>query len=223
MKNKLNLVLIVLVISAIKPANAQNKAFKNGTIINLIFGNPSPNNYGIKGHHSKIENGNLVGFEIGNRWYFKHNEKYGIGLMVNWGDASFHSSYIGMDNVDSTLNYSLVLNIAFFEGGPIGTYALTSNIRMDAYYNMRPTYMLAGQVPYEYVNGEGITEKGYYSSYATGFGLTHTMGFSFRWRVLALSFEYLYGNLREVDGGLFQYGDNNISANHLRFMVGVKF
>jgi hypothetical protein len=224
MNNKLTLILIILLISAIKPTKAQDNALKNGFSLNLIAGYPSPKTYGLTGHDPDNKHGNLIGFEVGNRWYLKTNEKYGFGLMLNWLDITYHDSKL--DVPDDTV-FAHVLNISLCEFGPIGTYAITPNTGLDAYYNIRPTWLNAGKVPYDDqdMDGDGVIEKGYYASNANGFGLTHTMGISVRWKSLALSCEYLLGNLREIDDGdgFLSYGSNHISANHFRFMIGVKF
>jgi len=230
MNNKLSLILIVLLISAIKPIHAQDKALKNGFSVNLIAGYLSVENYGLTVHDPDNKKGLLLGFEVGNRWYVNANEKYGFGLMINWLDITYHDR--NLDIPDDTV-IAHVLNISLCEFGPIGTFALTSNIGMDAYYNIRPTYLNAGKVPYDDqdLNEDGIIEQGYYSSNANAIGFSHTLGLSVRWKSLALSGEYVFGNMKTLDdsrnditGELnLNSGTNYISANHFRFMIGFKF
>jgi hypothetical protein len=225
MRKKLTFFTIVLVIVAIMPLNAQDKALKNGFSVNLITGNPSAKNYGITATENDPNENNhlLLGFEVGNRWYLNANDKYGLGIMLNWLDVTFQSGKI---DVPGDTVYSHVLNISVAEVGPIGTLALTSDIGFDVYYNIRPTYLNAGKVPFnEDMDGDGVIDEGFYGSNANAFGLTHTMGLSARWRSLALSCEYVLGNIRRVEGGHgnLSYGSQIVSANHFRVMLGFKF
>ncbi len=226
-------IVFALLIITIKPVKAQDKALKSGFSINLITGFPSPENYGLKGLDPDLTNKLFIGLEIGNRWYIKPQEKFGFGIMVNWFDVTMQ-----FNEVDPLKEYSnnrtYVFNISFFELGPIGTYAITPDIGIDAYYNIRPTYMNTGI----YLDDDqdwdwdgDIDVGGYDADDETAMGFSHTCGLSIRRKALALSFEYILGNIRTIDGlksdlsGDFSlnYGTNHLSANHFRIMLGFKF
>jgi len=91
----------------------------------------------------------------------------------------------------------------------------------------------AGKVPYDDqdLDEDGIIEQGYYSLNANAIGFSHTMGLSFRWKSLALSCEYVFGNMKtlvdsrnDIIGDIsINNGTDYISANHFRVMFGFKF
>jgi len=219
-------IVFALLITTLKPANAQDKALKKGFSINLITGFPSPENYGLEGLDPDLENRLLIGLEIGNRWYIKPQEKYGFGIMLNWFDISLQFSEVDPPK-EASNNRTNVFNISLLEVGPIGTYAITPNIGIDAYYNIRPTYMKTSIYLDQGWYGTG---EGYDVDDEAAMGFTHTCGLSIRRKALALSLEYLFGNIRTVDELSFDngdwsldYGTKHLSSNHFRIMIGFKF
>lgn len=220
MKRIVILITIVIIAGLTSNLFAQkDRKLTNGFSINLIAGIPS-DQYGIPEDHSLSDDymlGSIWGLQLGNRWYFSPTEQYGIGLMVNWIDITAGVT------VGSTGNYDWgrsVADVSFFEIGPLGTYALTKDIAIDAYYNLRPTGF-ATVTMYSSYDGDETT------TYA-GFGLTHAIGAAFRWKALNIGLEYVMGSVNCEGTYSDSYDDETLAerkniANNFSIMIGAKF
>jgi hypothetical protein len=225
------IMLCTFFVLLIESGHAQDKAIKKGFSINLITGFPSPENYGFPGLDPNLENKGFFGLEIGNRWYFNQSKKLGIGMGINWFDLTMQMTQIDPPYEEGDNERTYVFNASLFEIGPIGTLALTSNIGLDAYYNIRPTYIKTGI----YLDNEEELGRNYDTGDQLGFGFSHTFGGSLRLKSFALSFEYLLGNIRTVDSKLEELDNDmtgnedaldisdHLSLNHFRIMIGFKF
>jgi hypothetical protein len=216
MKRNVILLSIVLVAGVTTNLFAQkDRKLTNGFSINLNVGIPS-DQYGISSHEyvdGKYQLGSIWGLQLGNRWYFSPKEKYGFGLMVNWVDITAgvkSGTESGNDWARS------VADVSFFEIGPVGTYVLTKDIALDAYYNLRPTGFAS------IMSDEDET-----IIYA-GFGFTHAIGAAFRYKALNIGLEYVMGGI--ISDGTYSgsYEDEDLGsqkniANNFRIMIGAKF
>jgi len=116
-----------------------------------------------------------------------------------------------------------VVDVSFFEIGPIGTYALTKDIALDAYYNLRPTG-LASAIMLSANSGSYEDEK--YS----GVGFTHALGAAVRYKALNIGLEYVAGGINS-EGTLSYSGSTSDETletkknvvNNVRIMLGAKF
>ena len=218
-------ILFPLIIIAIGDVYGQTKSLKSGYSINLITGFPSAKNYGLKGLDPDLRNRLFIGLEMGNRWYIKPQEKFGIGIMVDWFDITM--PFLEVDPPKEFSNNQMyIFNASIFELGPIVTFAINPDLGIDAYYNLRPTYMNMGI----YLDEDWETGEGYDAEDQTAMGFSHTCGVALRLKSFALSFEYLLGNIKTTDGLTFSNGDwdinfnsTTLSSNHFRIMLGFKF
>jgi hypothetical protein len=192
-----------------------------GFSFNFVAGLPS-DQYGM----SKTDNinatyqpGSIWGIQLGNRWYFKPTEQYGIGLMINWFDITV----AGKGGSNNSYDWGrAIVDFSFFEIGPIGTFALTKDIAFDAYYNLRPTGFSSAMVWRPTSGGDDETYV-----YA-GFGFTHALGAAFRYKALNIGLEYVMGGIDSEGSYSGSGGDEDLEsqkniANNFRIMVGVKF
>jgi hypothetical protein len=197
----------------------KDRKFSNGSSINLVIGFPS-STYSVESGRnidSKYQLGSILGIQWGNRWYFKPKEKYGFGLMVNWLDITAGVK----SGTESSYDWAKsVADVSFLELGPVGSYALSKDIALDAYYNLRPTGFASVmlQTPN---SGDDITY-----TYA-GFGFTHALGAAFRYKALNLGLEYVMGSIDSE--GTYTGPSNKTLANqkavvnNFRIMIGAKF
>ena len=191
------------------------RAIKNGFSINAVLGIPSEN-FGLDGVpellNSDLQLKMLYGLQLGNRWYFKTTNQYGIGLMVNWIDFT-----VGLKS--TTIGYSdygiAALDFTFLEMGPIGTFAISEDMAIDGYYNLRPT-----------VFSWAIASEDEDSYAAAGTGFSHTIGAAFRYKALNIGLEYVLGSIKvsqDEDSGLNIPNNGKMNANSFRIIIGAKF
>lgn len=212
MKKAITITILLCLFGMASEVIAQkNRTLSNGFSFKVELGFPSAS-YGWDDKvDSDYEYETLIGFQLGNQWYFNQKEKYGIGLMVNWIDFS-------MTRKMTTGPYGTfaraTVAFGFLEIGPVGTYVLSENMALDAYYNLRPTSMATA-----YAN-EGDDPVSY-----GGLSFTHAIGAGFRYDALFLGMEYEFGKVEisQSSTGEEFYGETKINANNFRFLVGVKF
>ena len=201
--------VIVLLVGAFSRVQAQ-RAIKNGFSINAVFGFPSEN-FGVYGMPFKVKT--LYGIKLGNRWYFNPNEKYGFGLMVNWFDISLG---VSTDYIDNTKYAIADIVISAIELGPIGTYAISGDMAIDGYYNLKPT-----------VFSSAIANENEDSYAAAGIGFSHVLGAAFRYKVLNIGLEYSFGSVNvsnEEANGIHSFDNSGImKINSFRIVLGAKF
>jgi hypothetical protein len=223
MMNK-NIILLIIVLLTSFTTNLyaqKDRKLSNGASVNLVIGFPS-STYGMTSDDkmdSKYQLGSIWGIQWGNRWYFKPKEKYGIGLMVNWLDITAgikSGTESGYDWARS------VADVSFIEVGPVGTYVLTKDIALDAYYNLRPT----GFASITMITPDSGDDQTFTYS---GFGFTHALGAAFRYRALNVGFEYIMGSINS-DGtyNLGSFSERTLDsqknvANTFRIKIGAKF
>ena len=219
-KNVILLCIILLTGYSTNLFGQKDRKLSNGASINIVIGIPS-SNYGTTSDNnvdSKYQLSSIWGIQWGNRWYFKPKEKYGIGLMVNWIDITAgvkSGKESGYDWARSVADFS------FLELGPIGTYVLTKDVALDAYYNLRPTSFASIMVM---TPSSGKDEIYTYA----GLGLTHALGAAFRYKALNIGMEYVMGSI-ESDGTYTGSSSDKtlISqknvANTFRIKIGAKF
>jgi len=218
-KNGILLSIILLIAFTTNLLAQKDRKLSNGASINLVIGIPS-SIYGVESDSeidSKYQLGSIWGIQWGNRWYFKPKEKYGFGLMVNWLDISAGVKTGSEDDYDWGRS---VADVSFLELGPIGSYVLTKDIAMDAYYNLRPTSFASIMV---------ITNSDEDETYTySGFGFTHAIGAAFRYKALNIGLEYVMGSIDSDGTYSGSYEDEDLESqknvvNNFRIMIGSKF
>jgi hypothetical protein len=220
MKKNVILLCILLVTGLTTHLFAQkDRKLSNGFSINLVTGIPS-SQYGVSKDDnidSEYQLGSIWGLQLGNRWYFSPTEQYGFGLMVNWIDIT-----VGVKaGTESRYDWARsVADVSFFEIGPIGTYALTKDIALDVYYNLRPTGFASVMLISDSNDDETYT-------YA-GFGFTHAIGAAFRYKALNIGLEFVMGSINSEGTYTGSYDDEDLGsqkniANNFRIMIGAKF
>ncbi len=172
---------------------------KNGFTFQLQLG-ISNSTYGLRDNSDKartFKNGVLYGIQIGNRWYFKRDEKQAFGLMTNWLDVTRSSNPQASSQTTTTPSVTkYTMDFSLFEVGPIATRKLRGNQAIDGYYNLRPTLTTSS-----IRNSRGGTSTG-------GRGLTHALGVAFRSNYLYVGAEFVFGKIKNVN--VFSPDDNNI-------------
>jgi hypothetical protein len=189
----------------------KNRTLSKGFSINYTIGIPS-NNYGYESDadiSDEYKSGILLGLQIGSRWYIKPSEKLGFGIMVNWFDIS-----VGAKIYDDVTRF--VSDMSFLEVGPIGTFALTNSVALDAYYNLRPTMFLQSYT------SSNNTEMAAFNS-TLGFGASHALGTAFRWKVLNLGVEYVFGKINSFSTDTSNDLTEKLLVNNFRIKMGFKF
>jgi hypothetical protein len=221
MKKYKILITIVLITGLTTNLFAQkDRKLTNGFSINLNVGIPS-GDYGVSEDDNIIDElkmSSIWGLQVGNRWYFSPKENYGFGLMVNWVDITAGVKSGIKNSYDWARS---VADVSFFEIGPIGSYVLTKDIALDAYYNLRPTGF-ASIIMYS------SSFEGDETYTFAGFGFTHALGAAFRYKALNIGLEYVMGSINSE--GTYSSSDwdedldsqKNI-ANNFRIMIGAKF
>jgi hypothetical protein len=217
-KIRLLIAIALLMCAGLTTYAQKDRTLTNGFSVNLVLGVPSAA-YGVEDADDiddEFKLGALFGVQIGNRWYFNPSETSGFGLMVNWFDFTL-SAKGGSEG--STDWGRAVMDISFLEVGPVGTFALSDEMAIDAYYNLRPT-VLSSAVVIE--SSFGDETYGY-----AGFGISHAFGAAFRYKVFNVGVEYVVGGINAAGTYSGDYNvdleDQKIKANSFRIMLGVKF
>lgn len=223
MKKNIILLAIILITGLTTNMFAQkDRTLSNGFSVNLILGFPS-NTFGVSSD-SQIDDqytlGTIWGVQIGNRWYFKPKEKYGIGLMVNWADFTMGVK-AGTDTYSDWARATI--DISFLEFGPVGTVVLADNLAFDGYYNLRPTVLSSAYVT-SYSSGSSDDETITY----VGFGVSHALGVALRYKIFNFGMEYVLGaiNSKGTSSGSSSdvtLNDEKNMVNSFRLKFGLKF
>lgn len=210
------LLLTVLLLGAVNNVQAQrtlSKGFSVSGAIGIPFGT-----YGYsEAPASNYQLSSYMGVQMGHRWYFSPSKTFGVGLMINWLDISLGATGDVENNIDWG---KAVFDITVLEFGPIATYAISDDIALDGYFNIRPGIVSTAFVE---IPTSGVQESWVYA----GSGFTHTLGAAFRWKALNVGLEYVGGGINCVgtyDGNSTStIPDKRIQLNSLRLMVGAKF
>ena len=153
------------------------------------------------------------GIEWGNRWYFSPTETMGFGLMINWLDATYSKKEISVSGIPTLTR--AVLDLTFIEIGPLGTYALSDDMAVDGYYNLRPTWFTS-------VLSDNTESFGY-----SGFGFSHAIGAAFRYKIFNVGMEYVFGGINSIAVSSknedINIADVKTKANSFRIKLGFKF
>lgn len=199
------------------------KAIKNGFGLNLIVGIPS-STYGLDIEATDVPDdiklGTTFGLQIGNRWYFSPTDQFGVGLMVNWFDITWGGKSADLTGTSVTRG---VLDLSFLEFGPVGTFALSDDMAVDAYYNLRPTFILSA---YATTIGNGEI-----ANVTAGVGMSHGLGAAFRYKVFNVGLEYVFGGVTgattsTTTGDVTATGDIDdikVNTGSIRLNLGFKF
>jgi len=215
-KNLIFLAIIIFTGITINTFAQKDRKLSNGFSINLVTGFPS-STYGLPKDsqvNASEELGGIWGLKIGNRWYFSPKEKYGIGLMVNWFDFTIAME---SDQISGTTITNAVADVSFLQFGPVGTYAATENIALDGYFNFRPTVFENLSVP------SGDDAYGW-----AGFGFSYALGGAFRYKILNVGIEYVFGgiNTSYITTGSSSSNDPSntykLMTNSFRILLGLK-
>ena len=188
----------------------KNYALKNGFSITNTVGRPAYN-YGLPDNmtvRDEVRIQTVVGMQIGNRWYIKPSEKFGVGILAHWFDFS-----LGTRDIPEYGTSRLVIDFSIGEVGPVATIALNRDIAFDAYYNLRPTFFYS-----TFTNIDSEHENSY-----DGVGITYKIGTAFRWKVLTFGVEYVFGKIHNSNDNITYSNTENIVVNNFRMNIGVKF
>jgi len=206
--------------------NVKNRAIKKGLIINTSIGLVTTK-AGLQIPNHNWDKLSYVNFQLGTRWYIKPQQKWGLGIQVSWFDILFAQSTAPVKQefpneyelFDTDKMNNQIFTTSFFTVGPVGTFAITPNIAIDGYYNIRPTFVMA--------TASGIEQQ-------PGFGLSHLVGFSFRVGVFSVGTDYIFGDIKSLTDVISSSVDNvggdattpkigKIKTEMLRLNIGVKF
>lgn len=209
MKKAVLLLSVILFAGSMGTTIAQNnRTLSHGFSINLIVGLP-PANYGFHKDVDVDDDSKIIltsGIQIGNRWYFGSSERFKMGLMVNWLDMTAGTR----KNGEMT---RVVVDVSLLELGPVASVALSDDIALDAYYNLRPT-VFAHIWTFSTEDPTGYA----------GPGISHAIGTAFRWKVLSVGLEYVIGNINcEYIDTDFDYPNQKLVNSNFRLMIGAKF
>jgi hypothetical protein len=202
------LAITILIIFQVKSIAQKDRKLSKGLSINFIIGFPS-DSYAYKNSNTPDEYkfNKIWGIKTGSRWYFSPSDKFGIGLMVNWSDVVF-----GYNIKNDWEIYSM--ETSMFELGPVATIAISQNIAIDGYYNLRPTAYL------KMVSLANAEEPTVYF----GYGFSHAIGGAIRWKAFNVGLEYVIGTIKcSVQTPTITLDDENANLNSLRLLVGFKF
>jgi hypothetical protein len=205
-------------------ANAQNPMLEKGFSLKFSFGFP-PSQYGFDGDlpiPEGLQLSNTYGLELGNQWYFYTENNIGIGLDINWIEVSYGKANISdfiLGDIDMvTIEGSLL------EFGPVGTFAINDILALEAYYNLRPSYMAT----YYYETSFNMWNAEDYVL-LRDFSFLHGLGVGVRLKFIYVGFEYTMGNLDgKIDaGGEFEdavdFGKQKMDAANSKLIVGFQF
>ena len=210
MKKSVTMLLVILLIGSSSDGWAQ--ALKKGMSLKAQLGFPSAAFNWNEDIEVDYMYGISYGLQVGNQWYLLKGESAGLGLMINWLDVTYASKK--GTSADGDFKRRSV-DLAVLEVGPLGTYAITDQLALDVYYNLRPTGLVSGYT----VDDED--EEGY-----SGAGVTHAVGGGFRYNLLSVGVEYVFGNTKinwdSADPKLFP-DDTKIKADCFRIVAGIKF
>lgn len=213
------IMVLVLAFSPFSEAISKDRTLSNGFsvsaslgFVNTDFGTPALIS------HDDFDYANMFGLQIGSRWYFNPTETWGIGLMVNWFDVSKVNA-----NSDDVKVYTF--DFSAFELGPVATYALSDKMAVDGFYNLRPTVLASSDVKLNKLISGDVGNS------MVGYGFTHTIGAAFRWNVLSVGIETVFGNVNISEYELTDYedefeeldsGDKIINNKRIQIVLGIK-
>jgi hypothetical protein len=211
----------------------QDRAIKKGFNLTTSIGINTAN-AGIQLPDYNWDKSLYAQFQIGTYWYIKPQTKWALGIKTSWIDISYIKATTliegtdedifsdGEFNFDEGSKINKLISLSAITFGPIGTYAITPNIAIDGFYNLRPTFVFAETS----INGIGKQP---------GFGLSHLVGTAFRVGIFNIGFEYIFGSIKPISDNIADAVDNiddatatsqkigRIENNYMRIVVGCKF
>lgn len=155
-----------------------------------------------------------LGIALDNRWYVANPGNAGIAINARWIDYSI--AFLKEDGCKTRYSDFSLLGV-----GAIGTYYLSDEMAIDAFYNICPNILIEKT---KFDDGDGdLDEVGYY------LGASHRLGAAYRYKVFQAGFEMKLGTLTGQDwgdnddeyGGLFTVYD--AKTNNFRIFLGFKF
>jgi hypothetical protein len=161
------------------------------------------------------------GLKMGSLWSFYSWDHFGIGLKMGWFDFSFARKG---DDFLSPSWQRFTFDFSLLEMGPLFIFAINKKIAFDVYYTARPQFLISTTFDYDY-----YYDYTYYDDYsspyleALGLGIGHNTGFTFRYYVLSIGIEYIFGSIPDLDY-VDQYGFSDgpkIGNSCVRLIVGV--
>jgi len=170
-----------------------------------------------KAYGNTVDNGSdgpktTLGVEIGTKWNLTtlSGDKMSIGLMADW----FSLGYSGYKEKYSFLGQEesfgvTILNLSVLEVGPSFTYALSDDLALDAYYQIKPTFLV------NIYDGEVETSE--------AVGINHVIGVAARYKMFNFGVEPIFGGItRKFE--YFGYTEKiKINTASVRVVFGFKF
>lgn len=219
---KMPVVSVLLLFAVVVTCRAQGEMLDNGFSVKFSFGFP-PSQYGYDGEIPLpvgLELNNTFGLEIGNQWFLVRGENAGLALDINWLDLTYGGAQID-DPVVGSLN-RITLEGSLLEFGPLVSWAFIDKVAVDAYYNLRPTYMVTGY----YVDFDDSDDF----IVAHNFNFMHGAGLGLRFKFIYLGYEYTFGAVHGdlVGGGEFEdvtdlFGQQRLDGANSKLVVGFQF
>ncbi len=213
MKKLSTLILSICLVALMTNVYGQkDRTLSNGFSVKVVTGLPFElygTDVDLEGDiPSEFTYGMLFGMQIGNQWYISPSDNFGFAINVNWVDFT-----IAKKKVDLFEMTRRAIDFTFIEVGPLVTYALSDEIAIDGYYNLRPTLLMTAQI-YE---GDDDADA------SIGFGFSHAIGANFRWNVLSVGAEFVGGGINSAAVDSEDVDKVKLSTSSLRFLLGVKF
>ena len=210
------LVLSIIPLSCV----GQGKMLDDGFSLKFSIGFP-PAEYGFDGDIPVPEGFALettFGMEIGNQWYFYKNEHFGVGLDINWFDFVYGKTKINDPLLVESAD-RFTFEASFIEFGPVVTYAINDLFAIEAYYNLRPTYMATW---YREGPDDDVVVRNY--------SFLHAVGIGARLKFFYIGYESTFGTVNGNVTGYGEYEDitdlfdkQDMSGNNSKLIIGFAF
>ncbi|MBD0401343.1 hypothetical protein [Flammeovirga sp. EKP202] len=181
---------------------SQEPIFKNGFDLEFNIA-ITGDGYSLQRDYVGKDNGTItIGFQLGNHWYVYRNNKLGIAIDVNWLDFAYGRK----SKETSNLNF---IEVALVEVGPLATYALTNDIAIEGYWNIRLTFLSTFKS--DDWDIDALTD--------TANGITNAIGLGVKLKKYYVGLESTFGSVKDRRRAI----SRKLMLTQFRFIGGFKF
>jgi hypothetical protein len=163
-----------------------------------------------------------ISIEVGNSFHLAPISEHAIGLKVTWLKANYNTY---SKTSGSYTYYSNYIQGSLLRLGPYFSYNLKNDMMIDGFYQVGPTYCYDTQV-------KAIAPP-IIRTYAGYYGVTHNLGFDFRYKFLYAGIDFNFGRVKYADKTVLKtnlnisdkdYHDSyTIRSSYSRIFFGLHF
>ena len=165
--------------------------------------------------------GTQPNIEIGNQWYFYHNDNFGVGLKAGWFQFGYsaYTNTNGFNVFNNGAIKSSALDLRVLKVAPMVSYAINDDFAIDGSFEFAPSLI------YLMEQEKGNPGRNDLVGTVMG-GITFSPGLRIRYTMFCLGYDYNFGTLYgkgTIPDGTSDETDMSQKIAGSRVYLGLKF